>query len=200
MSSAARRAAVLVCAVAALAFASAGASAETMFMEPAGAIEAATSGSLVTFEFEGTNVSCAMLLRGRLNSSYAMVAGTEVGRITSASASGCSGGEIVFLLPVGWEKVYSSILGEPRNLRGILWLVRNIAFLVETTLFRCLYEIRGGALIQFREEPGELAIRWNWLQRTEIIRTTQLGFLPCPRVLTMTGSLLLRPTERVHIV
>lgn len=199
MRSAPRLLIALACTLAAVAAASATAGASTMFLEPAGAIEAPSAGA-VTFEFEGTNVSCAMLLRGRLNSSYSMVEGAEVGKITSATTSECSNGGLIWLTPTEWEMVYAFILGEVLNFRGVLWGIRRIRFLVESgLLFRCLYEIRGGALIGLREEPGSLLISWTWL-RPEVINSTQLGFSPCPRTMNMSGRLTLRPAQREHIV
>ncbi|HXE45024.1 MAG TPA: hypothetical protein VN635_07490 [Conexibacter sp.] len=186
----------IACALGALAAASGAAAASTMFFEPAGAIEAASSS--VTFEFEGTNVTCSMLLRGRLNSSVTMREGERVASISSVTSSACSGGTITWLAGIEWP--WKQLLGTPESPRGFLVYFTPLAFLVETLLFRCLYEIRGGMLMTLSEGPGHIVVRIDYLQRQEILRSTQLGFVGCPRGIVASGSFTLRPEQSTHIV
>lgn len=193
----ARRLGAVACALVALAITCGTASAETMFLEPAGRIEAISNGS-VTFEAEGANVSCPVALTGSLRESFTMRAGTPAGSVRWATAGECSGGTMGFLGVIA-ELLYKETLGV---LEGILFRFTYIEFLISVPiLFSCLYRIDGGGLFGVMREREPPVVGFAMLQTTTIVRTTKLsGLLECPRSIVMNGSFTLRPGQYVHVV
>ena len=198
IGSGSRLLAAVVLALAALAIACGAASAETMNLEPAGAIEAVSNG-LVTFETEMGNISCRLVYRGELQRSFAMIEGTQFGRITSTSASECSGGVIRPLEPI-YRLVYTRLLGEPLHPGGFLFGIYEINYLIEVPiLFSCLYLVNGGALMRIEEEPP-FAIEFRFLQATTIVRTIKLsGAFECPRSILIRGQMILTRRQFISI-
>ncbi len=183
----------------ALAIGGTAASASTMSFEPAGRITSVSEGPMV-FEAEGMSIECNVSLEGTLQRSFSMVSGTQFGSMTAARATECRNGTITFLVPGPF--VYGSLLGPLENPRGILFWISNLQVLVSVpVLFSCLYEIRGGALIGYREGPGTVTTEITMLPREqEIIRSTKLsGLLGCPRGILVNGRLSLSPQQRVTI-
>lgn len=103
---------LLICAVAIAAAAAltATASAFTATLSPAGAITAPSLGT-VSFVSGETVINCNYTLRGELNRSFAMTAGTTIGRITGVTARECNNGATATILGLPYTIVFLGFAG-----------------------------------------------------------------------------------------
>jgi len=105
-----------------------------LFAAPGGAITATSLGAL-TFTAGGSSVTCNVTFSGSFEGQEPEaeepyiegIAGTQAGQITSASASGCTGGTIEAFSGLPWRFTYSSSLGTlPNSISGTLFTLSTV--------------------------------------------------------------------------
>jgi hypothetical protein len=169
---------------------------DTLSIRPAGRITA-VAGALTFSDAGGlVRVTCAVTLGGTLSgATMDKLAGTVIGGLTSASASGCSGGTARFLAPTAerpWPIVYNEILGTlPSEVTGIQLEFDAAAVSVTASFLTCLY--RG-------DLQAQLAVtgRAAYTGETITSQANSFGLVSgalCPRYGTVTGTLRLSPTQ-----
>jgi hypothetical protein len=141
------------------------------------------TGSSVTFRASegGINVVCAVTLTATLRREIASAERTQLGEVTESRVERCTGGTIT-LLAGNWPvRVISFRQGQLRlQFENIAFLMANAAGTA-----RCLY--RGATQVINEEDP---------INRLRLVESVSLALnatlresLPCPRSVTLAGSL-----------
>lgn len=145
----------------------------------------ASSGN-VSFTAAEVTVRCAVSLAGSFNGSIPEVSGEALGSVTSATASGCEGGEraAVTFLSTPWSLRYNSVSGIAPFLTAMLGLLNGVSVNIASGLLSCLY--RGEVGLRFAlsgSNPYPIG--------TISTLTNSLAFVSgfgCARTASITGS------------
>jgi hypothetical protein len=128
-----------------LAGTAAGAAADDSFTISPGRISATSVGSLTFTDPAGRllAITCNVTVGGTLASRADKLGGTVIGGLTSATASGCSGGTVAFLSPSAerpWPILYNEAIGTlPTAVTGLQLTFQQMAVGVTTPFGTCLY-------------------------------------------------------------
>jgi hypothetical protein len=186
--------------------------------EAAGAITATSNGHL-TLTSGGSTEIFRVTLRGTLAASIPKVARARIGSITSCATEGeAVTSSPLFMarvrfrcdLSLPWEVNYESFLGNLPRFTGIRLIFRRPSLLgaIETLgmrAFECLGHLDLGVLLDTSREDGR-GLREGSLLRIIAVRaiTTPVAALEellieCERSDTISGSLTVTPSQRLHL-
>jgi hypothetical protein len=190
-------------AVVASGVAASSAAALDMTIDPAGRVVTASNGKL-TFG-EAVSIQCNVTLKATLAAtSIAVTSGAHVGEVSEVSIRNCEGGSVSGVLGLPWEITIDAPLetepeAEPRNLTGMLFELRDVAF--NLSIFggfvNCLYRGDTAGLAELIPTgEGETTYTANAIASLgEVFVPFERGSGFCPEDGAFTGEFTVNPEQ-----
>lgn len=203
----------LLGAVVAVLTATTGASALEATIEPAGAIEAPSSGE-ISFRGGLITIRCPVTLGGTANAGPIAVArGSQFGLISDVRIGRCSGGSVERVLINNRERVWPAKIeavlpagGTREELRGILFFLERAAFQLATfgEAVSCLYEGPAFGLIRTTNLGEDRAGGWRYsTERVEALQIASFRLVSggelCPTTGSFSGRFDLNPLLTITV-
>ncbi len=162
-----------------------------------GNITARSLGAITFDSGLGVRVTCTLELTGTLvGGTIDAALAVQLGSVTRATASGCSGGSVTLLAEASnpWGLYVHDVVGtHPEAITGLsVWL--TVRALASAAFTSCLYDGKIGGVLSFASR-GSSTYTTGLLTLTterEYLTITRLGgLLPCPAEPTISGSFAL---------
>lgn len=165
---------------------------DSMGINPNGSIRAVSLGKVTLEGGRELTVACNVTLAGSLAPSTTLTRGETVGRITSFTPGGCTGGTIERTTGLPWTVTYESFLGTlPTALTGDLWRVNRFGVEFNIAGLRCRYEGGLGLLTPLTgSNPYTAGLMSVLAEALALVEGT-----PCARTVTPRGRIAFSSEE-----